>query len=130
MKGSTATLIFVVVFMGMLALLTGTLFTISGTSSTINITASNQTEIIGGGAVDLTVVPSNICELAGSDDGLINALQNFVNGLPGINCVFGFAAFSFSYGGVQTGFVWLGLIFGALGLALVYLAIGLFRGGK
>jgi hypothetical protein len=129
---SARTLIAVNIFLGLLILLTASTATISsGEVGILNVSSSNETQFLTtGDSQSFTSFNGNICELSGSENPLINLLQDFVNVIPLVNCITGFSTYIFSYQAIQTGVVWLGIIIFALVLADLYLVFGLARGGK
>ena len=127
MKGSARALISIVIFLGILSLITTGLIS-SRQNVGISITGDNLTDISAIGSTPPPVF--NICQLQGSDNSVINALQSFVNVIPGVNCITGFFTYLYGYSTIDTGIGFLAIIITALILALIYIGLGLLRGGK
>jgi hypothetical protein len=118
----------VLIFLGIINLLAVGLLT-SQAQATSFVFSDNQTLISGaGGGALASTVPSNLCQL-NADNSFLGMLAGFINLIPMVNCMVGFFAFSFSYQGISSGYIWLSIIDGALVVPLIYYGLRLIRGG-
>lgn len=120
MKGNVGALFTIMVFLGILSYLSiQTAITGARLTGLTNQTADN-TSIITIGESDISSV--QLCQFS-SDIPIFGGL------IWGATCIADFVGYTFSYAGIQTGYVWLGIIFVACSAALIYIGIRLLRGG-
>ena len=120
MKGNTRALVSILIFLGILSVFSiGLIVEGNRISGLTNQTNTNVT-IISTGISDISQV--QICDFH-SDIPIFGGL------IWGADCIADFVGYTFSYAGIQTGYIWLGVIFVALTLALVYIGVRVIRGG-
>src|SRR4030042_3502883 len=116
--GSARALVGILVFLGFLLLFTSAILT-SPSNVAFNTTDNLTTTVVTGSVPPLT----SVCELSGSDNAFIAAIQAFVNVIPGVNCAFGFLSYVYGYATVSTPILWLAIITNACIVGLFYLGV-------